>query len=214
MLVSFVLSIWRCNFVTEISISLFTILSFVCGAIIGCIVTIYVFRQKKRYEVVNISDNNSINFKLSGVVAELESRIKDLNKQLDDARIRESELKAEKVTSEAEYIKKVEEEKRIAYDVGAKDALKDYKITCQRFFYYKDGFFSKHSISGYKFQFFVKNIPVFDPINITVMEQKKFDEKVKETMLRAANQAIASIGKQLGGIPLEEASDVEEMELD
>lgn len=197
----------------DVSISMITIFSFVFGAISGASVLRFITGQKNKYQnetfITRAENSDTLNIKLSGAIADLEIKTKEMAKQIEEGLLRESQLKAEMLTRDAENIKRIEEEKKIAFEAGGKESLKDYKITCKQFFSYDDGFFSKHAKGGYKFQLFVKGIPVFSPIEIVVHEEKKFDDNVKQSILNAANQAIAIAGTQLGGIPFEQLPGVD-----
>jgi len=191
----------------DISISLITIFSFLFGVISGAAILKFITAKKYKYENETLKSraeySEALNIKLSGTIADLECNIKEMKTQNEKSMVSQCQLKAEVLTIEAEYIKKTEEAKKIAFEQGKEESLTDYKITCQQFFDYNDGFLSKHSKGGYKFQFFVKGIPVFAPIEIVVQEENKFDENVKQTILNASKQAIAIAGSKLGGIPYE-----------
>lgn len=190
----------------EVSISLVTIISVIAGAVLGAVVTLFMRRK------VNGDDFNSmqtraenaeaLNSKISSSVAELESQIVRLKAELAESSMREHELQAEKIKFDATKMKEIEAERKLAYESGMNDALKDYKIVYTPFIY-KDGMVFKNAKGGYRFQFCVKGIPAFQPIDVIISEESGWDEDVKQTLINVVNQAVAIAGKQWGGIPFE-----------
>ena len=110
---------------------------------------------------------------------------------------------AEYIKQEAKYIKQIEEQKKIAYDDGCREALKDYKVVCTPFFYYSDGFVFKESIGGYSYRLFVKGIPILEPEHVILERRYVFDKNVKEAIINTVNTTVSLVGKSFGGIPFE-----------
>lgn len=190
----------------EISISIVTVASIIAGAILGSAVTLFMRRKIDggdcRILQTRAENSEALNAKISSKIIELESHIERVKAELAESSMREHELQAEKIKFEATRLKDIESERKIAYENGMNDALRDYKVVYTPFIY-KDGIVLKKAKAGYRFQFYVKGIPAFQPIDVILSEESGWDEEVKQTLINLVNQAIAIAGKQWGGIPFE-----------
>lgn len=190
----------------EISISIVTIASIIAGAVLGSAVTLFMRRKNDggdfRSLQTRAENSEALNAKMSSKIIELESQIERNKSEFTESSMREHELQAEKIKFEATKMKELEAERKIAYENGMNDALRDYKIVYIPFIH-KDGLVLKKAKAGYRFQFYVKGIPAFEPIDVIISEESGWDEEVKQTLMNVVNQAVAIAGKQWGGIPFE-----------
>ena len=198
----------------DISISLVSIISAVLGAVVGTVITILIIRRNDEGAIkilkMNVGNAETLKNKNIFLFQGFEEQVDSLKKQLTASSLREHELQAEKIKFDAIKMKEVEEAKRIAYEVGANDALRDFQIVYTPFIY-KDGLVRKKAVAGYRYQFYVKGIPAFAPINVVTSEESGWDDDIKQGLLNTVNQAIAIAGKQWGGIPFDKLPVVHKM---
>ena len=204
----------------QVIISTSVIISFLVGAGLSW----SLFRMLHQQEIENIKQfetvqNEIITIKESLYKAEAEkSALKIEMKRLiseavshgyeDNAEkeVKIAELTKQLATQEADYIKQLQIEKKIAYERGSTEALKDYQIVCTPFLRYDDMFFKKKTIGGYSYQLFVKGMPVFQPAETVLQSVNKYDEEVKKTILHVVNTAVKLASGRIGGIALEAVS--------
>ena len=191
----------------EISVSLVTIISVVFGGIMGALISKYVFNKDKRQQHdVLISRAARAEEQLTSsadTIISLESNIREISTSLKEVLTRESQLQAERIKYDAEKLKAREEARQEGYEKGAKESLKDYKIIYQPFINVDDGWFLKSTKGGFRYQFYVKGIPIFNPIDVIVQESNKVDENAKAAVLNAVNSAINIAVTQWGDMPTE-----------
>ena len=173
-------------------------LGFLAGFVIARILTNN--KLSSNYSVMK-SDSEHIstqNDRLSSTVSKLEAEILELSNKLKESQIQASKLENELLKTEGLRIRDIEVERREARQLGEKDALKDYAILYQPFVDTNNGFFNKKTITGYRYQLFIKGAPAFEPKDVITFNENIFDEEVKRKALDAMEVAIAAAAKACG----------------
>lgn len=196
----------------EMSISIITVITFCFGTACGFLFSKFILKDKSTGDISNLKSrselNESLNKKLIDENLVLSNEIKDMSGQLRESHLSMSRLESEILKMEGQHIKETEEEKRTAYELGTKDALKDFKVIFQPFIDIDDGFFKKTLVAGYRYHLIVKGAPALEPKDVIIRKESKFDDNVKKAILDSVSQAIkiaaASCGLPVIELPLNE----------
>jgi hypothetical protein len=145
-------------------------------------------------------------FKLKTAIEREKIKIEQLQHELTVIE-RQQLLKQEKdiAIHDTEKIRDIEIARKEGYDAGKKEILSDFRIECYPFIEVRKGFFIKyHTIYGYKYRLFVKNVPALSEITQIEGKYKEFDEEVKQRIIKIFDTAIENFTvKGLGNIPCE-----------
>ena len=123
--------------------------------------------------------------------------------QIDKFREDSTLYKHQTKIDEGEKIKEKQVELIAEYNKGKDEAQKDYKILITPYLYYNDNFFRKKTVAGYRYHLLIKGAPAFEPKDIVVSTEAKWDEDVKKALIGAVNTAIDIAQKQLYAIDSE-----------
>lgn len=139
------------------------------------------------------------------IVSDFQSRLIEKDRQVTTSREQAVGEYRGQVDSLRQQLDAVIAERSTAYERGRADGRKegmaDYAIIAQPFTEKVSGWFSSTYRAGYRFQFLVKGAPAFEAKTVVFQEIAEIDDKVKRTIMSAAQQALALIA-QAQGIPV------------